>query len=108
MQLDRKKSFATIYGHSNAMYEQGGCLFNGSGEQVAESEQDISEPTTEYDSVESFLKNALNETSLSRKKVAELAEKAGFTWLDVETTAGLLNVQRRKQGVGEVWKINQE
>jgi hypothetical protein len=107
MQLDRKKSFATIYGHVNAIFEQDGMLFNGSGKQVFEPEAEISDPDTEHDSVESFLKNALNETSLSRKKVAELAEKAGFAWLDVETTAGLLNVQRRKQGVGEVWKINQ-
>lgn len=109
MILDKKRSFAHIYGHPNASYEQDGKLFNGAGVEV----KFVDVPHFEEDSNESvpaevFLKNLLHDTSMSKSKIANIAESSGVSWIDIETASVALNVFKKRQGVGEIWKLTDE
>jgi hypothetical protein len=104
MKLNENLPYATIYGHHSATYEQGGVLFNGGGEPVKPDAAPAALASVDYDA-EAFLSELLRGTPMSRKKVAEVAEQAGIAWFDVENAAAALNVERRRQGFGETWKL---
>lgn len=109
MKLDTNRPYAQIWGHAAASYEQGGILFDGSGEAVEENAKEINEETAENEDAlvvaRELLTSALSGGAVSKGGVFKAAEDAHVAWADVMSMAAAMNVRKYKQGRAEMWKL---
>lgn len=116
MKLDRTQTFGQIWGHPSAMYEQGGNLFDGSGDLVNKKksskskskEPEISdEESQKMESAKSFLKNILADSEMSKTNIYREVDQAGQDWESVKNAAPLVGVTIYRKGTVEMWKLTE-
>jgi len=109
MKLNPKQHFGHVYGNHFAAFEQDGKYFDGAGKEVDNAGNSV-DVDYEEDNEEgvAFLQNLLENTQMSKKKIADQAEREGVSWHLVENAANTLNVVKFKQGVVWTWRLPEE
>jgi hypothetical protein len=112
--LDRARQYGTITGHSVAVYEQDGLLFDGRGQllgtpktvksSLAAEEKLI---TDDMSQARLFLKNILKNGPLAKSAIYKIAEDNNQSWPSVKTAAADLSVVSYTQKDTEVWKLQE-
>ena len=106
MKLDRQKGYGQIWGHSQAMFEQDGMLFNCAGNAIAASAVEVktSAPVLAKGATE-FLRALLHDGAVPATQIRADAEAAGYSWRTVQRVKAALGVLAVKEGRGGwVWK----
>lgn len=109
-QLDKNKPHGTVYGHSSAMYEQDGVLFDGSGAEIQSStSSEVSDskviPHNGVENAKEFLLNILKLNPLSKAAVYKAAEQNSQQWDDVKNAAESIPVTKFQYQGAEMWKL---
>jgi len=112
MNLDRNKSYATIYGHSVAVYEQNGVLFDGAGCSISEKKQEQKKKDLiiQHDGVENakeFLLNVLRSGPLSKSAVYKVAGDNNQAWDNIKDASQLLGIVKYQFQKSEMWKLSE-
>jgi len=108
MNLNTKQPFGHIYGNHFAAYEQAGKFFDGSGKEVDNNGDTVTENEDDSDEGVAFLQPLLENTYMSKKKIADEAERQGVSWHLVENAANALNVVKFKVGVVWNWRLPED
>jgi len=110
MKLNVKQPYGHIYGNHAAVYTQNGHFFDGAGNEVDTSGDIIGGDEDEEGSprAELFLTELLSGGALSKKKVADAAEREDIPWVDIENAANAMDIVKFKVGVVMNWRLNQE
>jgi hypothetical protein len=114
MKLDRSKPYGTIHGHTHAMFEQSGRLFDGAGSLLGDhskevpKQQDLKIPTDDLAAAAEFLKNILKSGPLSKAAVYKAAEQNNQPWPQVKSAFDDLKIVKFQYGNAETWKLPEE
>lgn len=111
--LDRSKSYAEVYGHAWAKFEQGGTLYDGAGKsydeqgdraEVAE-ELGYVDKRANLENAREFLQRILKEGPMSRENVVKEAENQGYKWENVKNAAVEIKVSSNKIRGTVYWRL---
>lgn len=102
MNLDKTKPYGHIYGHPNALFEQGGMLFDGAGSPAVIEE---SVPTEEQVEVGDWLKEMLDGGPMAQTALYKEAENLGHCWDDVKKAAVSMQVKKYVYAKTDMWKL---
>jgi hypothetical protein len=111
MKLNQKQPYGHVYGNHVAAFTQNGKFFDGAGNEVDDDGVMVDPPEADLAETEAaaeFLKQLLDGTQVSKKKVADAAEAEGISWHLVENAANELDVVKFKKGVVWFWRLNEE
>lgn len=117
--FDATKPHGTVYGHTEAVYEQDGVLFDGGGvalggvtepkkgpgpKKIAETKKEGTEQSPE----ELFLLDLLSGGPILQTNVKRESEKKGLIWSDVLTSAAKMQINKFKSGIANLWKLPED
>ena len=108
MKLNPKQPYGHIYGNHAAAFEQAGKFFDGAGNELDDDGETVVAEDEATEEGLDFLRNILENTQMSKKKIADEAERQGVSWHLVENAANALNVVKFKQGVVWTWRLPEE
>lgn len=114
MSLNKSKPYASIFGHASAHFEQGGLLYDASGELLGTpptvakslSESDIV-LTDALVSAKAFLANILSTGALSKAAVYKAAEGNNQPWDIVKDASIEMKVMKFQYQKSETWKLSE-
>lgn len=112
--LDRSKPFGMIYGHSIALYEQNGLLYDGLEELIG-TPKTVKEKLVEEDRIvtdnmanaRSFLINILKSGPLSKSAIYKATEENNQNWDSVKQACDDLKVAKFTFQKSEMWKLQE-
>jgi len=117
MKLDMNRPKGQVYGHSSAIYEQDGKLFDGAGVCISDDEPETKpvsksskpEPAEETPAASvdcmKFLAETLHGAAMSETKLYKACEDANLNWTDVKNAANEMNIRKYRQGSATMWKL---
>lgn len=106
MNLDRDKTYGTVWGHPSASFAQGGKLFNGAGEEVKpEKAVPASSDASPPQDSESFIQAILSGGPVLQSNVYKEVGLKGLDWTDVKSEAARLGVKIEDSKGKLTWSI---
>ena len=119
MKLDRTKSFATVYGHESASFQQGDVLFGGdemalealtpaAKRRQTQADKDDTIPTDDVTSAKVFLTTILKGGPVSKSAVFKEAESNNQSWAVVTTASADMGIVKFQVKGQEMWKLQAE
>lgn len=111
MKLNKSKSYGVITGHSQAMFEQDGKLFDGAGEVLSEKKEKLAVETNtdnefKLESAVAFLKNMLEKGPVNKKRIVMEAEQQQQEMEFVHLAFAKLEARTKNFGAAETWFLN--
>jgi hypothetical protein len=115
--LDKTKPFGIVHGHTSAAFEQGGLLYDGSGDllgtpkTVAASERVESDSIIQTDqavAAKAFLANILSGGALSKAAIYKAAESNNQDWTTVKAVSADMGIVKFSYQKAETWRLPEE
>lgn len=106
--LDRGRSYGVVAGHSWALFEQDGVLFNGAGETQEGGPDPVTIETNELNGAKAFLSQILKGGPLSKATIYKAAGENNQPWPDVKAAAEDMKIVTFSYKNAETWKLNEE
>jgi len=122
--FDPTKSHGVIYGHPEALYEQGGNLYTGEGRPTGASKTKapsvdtsltippsvdtsltIPEDGVLSDPIQIFLTSLLSGGPVMQVNIRRECEKEGLDWSDVLNISSEMNITKAKKGAMMMWQL---
>jgi len=114
--LNRNKSYAEVYGHPWAKFEQGGTLYDGAGRSYDEQsdreeiqkEDGYVDPKQNTENAREWLQRQLEGGPVQREDLFKKAEEEGMKWENVKNAAAEIKVVANKVRDRIVWRLRLE
>lgn len=114
--LDKTKSYAEVYSHPWAKYEQGGTLYDAQGKSYDEQsdreeiqkEEGYVDPKQNTENAREWLQRQLKGGPVARDDLVRTAENEDIRWENVKNAAAEINVQANKVRDRIIWRLRLE
>lgn len=113
--LNKKKPYAVVYGHSEALYEQDGMLFDGGENFIRHVQENVKEKKEEkktgkttpdtVDNVEEFLLQVLSGGPILQNVVKKESEKKNIIWSEVLSVSAQMKVRKNTRSGEIFWTL---
>ncbi len=105
--FDNNKPYGLIFGHSRALYEQGGVLFDARENHVVDDDEENSEEEDQRDEsgVAGFVTSMLAGGPVTQANMYREAQLRQLSWEEIKKAAAVLGVAIQQVKGKAVWSL---